>query len=74
MKLLLFVISLLTSHARRLWSLVGMAVRTMDSVAEITVLVLLVGKSVRTPGLQLFHALVMSPLGDVLGFLTEPLV
>ena len=52
----------------------GWAVMTMASVAKIIVPVLLTGKSVRTPGLQSFRALVMSPKGEILGFLAEPLI
>jgi hypothetical protein len=46
----------------------------MAAVAKIAVPVLLVGKSVRTPSLRSFCALVMSPKGEMLGFMTEPLV
>ena len=74
MKLLLFVITLLLSHAHRLSPSLGWTVMMMASVAKITMPVLLMGKSVRTPGLQLFHALVMSPRGEIFGFPIEPLV
>jgi hypothetical protein len=46
----------------------------MALVANIAVPVLLASESMRTPGLRLFHALVMSPRGEILGFLTEPLI
>jgi hypothetical protein len=44
------------------------------SVAKRTTPMLLVGKSVRTPRLQSFRALVLVPLGEILGFSTEPLI
>ena len=37
-------------------------------VAKISAPVLLVDKSVRTPSLRLFHVLVMSLMGEILGF------
>jgi hypothetical protein len=46
----------------------------MASLAKIAALVLLMAKSVRTLGLRSFHAPVMSPRGEILSFLTEPLV
>ena len=46
----------------------------MALVAKIVVPVLLAGKSVRTPGIGSFRALVMSPRGEVLSFPIEPLV
>jgi hypothetical protein len=46
----------------------------MASLAKIAAPMLLAGKSVRTSGLQSFCALVMSPKGEILGFLTKPLV
>jgi hypothetical protein len=46
----------------------------MASVAKITALVLLAGKSVRTLGLWSFCAPVMSPREEILDFLTEPLI
>ena len=52
----------------------GWAVTMMASMAKIAVPMLLMGKSVRTPGLQSFRALVMSPKGEILGFLAEPLI
>jgi hypothetical protein len=52
----------------------GWAITTMASVAKIVVLVLLMGKSVRTLGLRSFRAPVISPRGEILGFLVEPLV
>ena len=54
--------------------LLGWAVATMALVAKIATLVLLAGESVRTTGLRLFHALVMSSRGEILGFLTKPLI
>jgi hypothetical protein len=39
----------------------GWAITMMASLAKITVPMLLAGKSVRTPGLRSFRALVMSP-------------
>ena len=74
MKLLLFVTSLLMSHAQRLSPSLGWAITIMASVAKIDVPVLLAGKSMRTPGLRSFRALVMSPRGEILGFPIEPLV
>jgi hypothetical protein len=47
---------------------------TMASLAKITTSVLLAGKSVRTPSLRSFHAPVMSPRGEILGFPIKPLV
>ena len=52
----------------------GWAITTMASVAKIVAAVLLAGEFVRTPGLRSFHASVMSLRGEILGFLTEPLV
>ena len=52
----------------------GWAVTMMASVAKIATPMLLMVMSMRTPGLQSFHALVMSPRGEILGFPTEPLV
>jgi hypothetical protein len=52
----------------------GWAVTTMASVAKIVVPVLLAGESVSTLGLWLFRAPVMSLRGEILDFLTEPLV
>jgi hypothetical protein len=46
----------------------------MASLAKIAAPMLLAGKSMRTPSLWLFRAPVMSPRGEILGFLTEPLV
>jgi hypothetical protein len=46
----------------------------MASLAKIAVPMLLAGKSVRTPGLWSFRALIMSRRGEMLGFSTEPLV
>jgi hypothetical protein len=46
----------------------------MVSVAKIVAPMLLAGESMRSPSLQSFHALVVSPKGYILGFLTEPLV
>jgi hypothetical protein len=46
----------------------------MALLAKITAPMLLASKSVRTPGLRSFRAPVMSPKGEILGFLTEPLV
>jgi hypothetical protein len=51
----------------------GWDVTTMASMAKIVVPMLLAGESVRTPGLQSFHALVMSLRGEILGPPTEPL-
>ena len=44
------------------------------SLAKIIMPVLLAGKSVRTPSLRSFRALVMSPRGEILDFPTELLV
>jgi hypothetical protein len=44
------------------------------SVAKIVAPVLLAGESMRTLGLRSFCALVISPRGGILGFLTEPLI
>jgi hypothetical protein len=52
----------------------GWDITMMASMAKITAPVLLMGKSMRTPGLRSFHAPVMSPRGEILGFLTELLV
>ena len=52
----------------------GWAVTTMASVAKIIAPVLLEGESVSTLGLWSFRAPVMSPRGDILGFLIKPLV
>jgi hypothetical protein len=52
----------------------GWVVTIMASVAKIVVPVLLAGKSVRTLGLRSFHALVMSPRGEILSFPIEPLI
>ena len=52
----------------------GWAITTMASVTKIAEPVLLAGESVRTLGLWSFHALVMSPKGEILSFPTEPLV
>ena len=57
-----------------LGSFLGWAIMAMASMAKIAVPVLLVGESMRTLGLQSFLALVMSPIGEILGFLAEPLV
>jgi hypothetical protein len=65
---------LLSSHARRLDPSLGWAVTMMASLAKIATPVLLVGKSMRTLGLRLFCAPVMSPRGEILGFLIKPLV
>ena len=65
---------LLLSHSQRLDPSLGWAFMTMASLPKIVTPVLLVGKSVRTPGLRSFYALVMSPKGEILGFPTEPLV
>ena len=46
----------------------------MTLLAKIAAPMLLAGKSVRTPGLWSFRAPVMSPRGEILGFLTKPLV
>jgi len=46
----------------------------MALMAKIAVPMLLMGKSVRTPGLQSFRAPVMTPRGEILGFLAEPLI
>ena len=46
----------------------------MASLVKIVMLVLQAGKSMRTLGLWSFRALVMSPRGEILGFLDEPLV
>jgi hypothetical protein len=46
----------------------------MASLAKIAVPMLLTGKSLRTLGLRLFRAPIMSPGGEILGFPTEPLV
>jgi hypothetical protein len=46
----------------------------MALVAKIAVPVLLAGKSMRTLGLRSFHAPAMSPRGEILDFLTEPLI
>ena len=74
MKLLSFVISLPLSHDLRLSPSLGWAITTMASLAKIVVPVLLAGKSVRTPGIGSFRALVMSPRGEILSFPTEPLI
>jgi hypothetical protein len=52
----------------------GWVVTTMVSVAKIATPVLLAGEPMRTLGLRSFHALVMSPRGEILSFPTEPLV
>jgi hypothetical protein len=52
----------------------GWAITTMASVAKIAAPVLLAGESMRTLGLRSFHALVMSPRVEILGFSTDPLV
>ena len=65
---------MLLSDAQRLDPLLGWAVTMMVLLAKIAAPILLAGKSVRTPGLQLFHALVMSPRGEIFGFPIEPLV
>jgi len=44
------------------------------SVAKIVAPMLLASEFVRTLGLRSFHALVVSPRGEILGFLTKPLV
>ena len=54
--------------------MLGWAIMTMASVAKIVMHVLLASESVRTLGLRSFHALVMSPKGEILGFLAEPVV
>ena len=46
----------------------------MALLPKIAAPVLLVGKSVRTPGLRSFRALVTSPTGEILGFPTKPLI
>jgi hypothetical protein len=46
----------------------------MASLAKIATPVLPVGKFVRTLGLWLFRAPVISPKREILGFLIEPLV
>ena len=46
----------------------------MDSLAKIAAPVLLAGKSMKTLGLWLFRAPVMSPRREILGFPTEPLI
>ena len=74
MKLLLFVIPLLLSHAQRLCPSLGWAVTMMASLAKIAAPMLLAGKSVRTLGLRSFRAPVMSPRGEILSFPTEPLI
>jgi hypothetical protein len=51
-----------------------MGYMTMALVARIVTLVLLTGKSVRTPGLRLFRALVISSRGEILGLPVEPLI
>ena len=50
------------------------AAKTMASVSKIAAPMLLAGKSVKTPSLRSFHALVMSPKGEILGIPTLPLV
>ena len=52
----------------------GWAIMTMALVDKIPRPELLVGESVRTLGLRSFHAPVMSPKGEILDFLTEPLI
>ena len=74
MKLLSFVIPLLLSRAQRLSPSLGWAVTAMASLAKIAAPMLLMGKSKITLGLQSFCALVMSPKGEILSFLIEPLV
>ena len=74
MKLLLFVIPLLSSHAQRLHPSLGWAITMMALLAKIAVPMLLAGKSTRTSGLRSFHAPVMSSRGEIVGFLIEPLV
>ena len=59
---------------RDLSPFLGWVVTIMASVAKIVVPMLLAYKSMRTLGLWSFYALVMSPKGEILGFLTEPLV
>jgi hypothetical protein len=46
----------------------------MASLTKIATPMILTGKSMRTLGLRLFRAPVMSPNGEILSFLTEPLV
>jgi hypothetical protein len=46
----------------------GWAVTMMVSVAKIVAAVLLAGESVKTLGLRSFHASVMSPKWEILGF------
>jgi hypothetical protein len=46
----------------------------MALVAKIDMPVLLASESMTTLGLRLFCALVMSPRGEILCFLTEPLI
>jgi hypothetical protein len=46
----------------------------MASLAKITAPMLLAVKFMRTLGLRSFYAPVMSPRGEILDFLTEPLV
>jgi hypothetical protein len=46
----------------------------MAPVAKIVVPVILAGKSMRTLGLRSFRAQVISPRGEILDFLTKPIV
>jgi hypothetical protein len=52
----------------------GWAIIIMALVAKIAAPVLLAGKSMRTLGLRSFRAQVMSPRGEILDFLTKPVV
>jgi len=52
----------------------GWVATTIASMAKIAAPMLLAGKSVRTPSLCSFRALVMSPRGEIHGFPTEPLI
>ena len=52
----------------------GWVVTTMALVAKIVMPVLLASESVKTLGLRSFRVLVMSPRGEIIGFLTKPLV
>jgi ABC-type spermidine/putrescine transport system permease subunit II len=52
----------------------GWAITMMASVDKIVAPVLLAGESVRTLGLWLFCALIMSPRGEILDFPAKPLI
>jgi hypothetical protein len=52
----------------------GWAAMTIASLAKIVAPILLAGKSERTPDLRSFHAPVISPRAEILGFLTEPII